>query len=105
MQLATWVAQTAPEFPDQVTTSSLLQNLVYASGTVGAIVILAGLMLVDVGGVRRVNVFAAAAEKFTSRVHLWRHRMLPVPGHCLSKRFLAHRYTRHWRLSSPVQFW
>jgi ammonia channel protein AmtB len=64
MQLATWVAQTAPEFPDQVTTSSLLQNLVYASGTVGAIVILAGLMLVDVGGVRRVNVFAAAAEKF-----------------------------------------
>jgi len=65
MQLATWVSQAAPQFPDQVTTSTLLQNLVYASGTVGAIIILAGLMLVDVGGVRRVNVFAAAAEKLT----------------------------------------
>ena len=63
MQLAMWLAQAAPQFPEQVTTSSLLQNVVYASGTVGAIVILAGLMLVDVGGVRRVNVFAAAAEK------------------------------------------
>jgi ammonia channel protein AmtB len=64
MQLAAWLAQATPQFPDQVTTNSLLQNLIYASGTVGAIVILAGLMLVDVGGVRRVNVFAAAAEKF-----------------------------------------
>ncbi len=66
MQLAAWLAQAAPQFPDQVTTSTLsspLQNVVYASGTVGAIIILAGLMLVDVGGVRRVNVFAAAAEK------------------------------------------
>ena len=63
MQLALWLAQATPEFPEQVTTNSLLQNVVYASGTVGAIVILAGLMLVDVGGVRRVNVFAAAAEK------------------------------------------
>jgi ammonia channel protein AmtB len=63
MQLAGWLAQAAPQFPDQVTTSTLLQNVVYASGTVGAIVILAGLMLVDVGGVRRVNVFAAAVEK------------------------------------------
>ena len=63
MQLAMWLAQATPQFPEQVTTSTLLQNVVYASGTVGAIVILAGLMLVDVGGVRRVNVFAAAAEK------------------------------------------
>jgi ammonia channel protein AmtB len=63
MQLATWLAQATPEFPAQVTTSSLVQNVVYASGTVGALVILAGLMLVDVGGVRRVNVFAAAVEK------------------------------------------
>ena len=63
MQLAAWLAQATPQFPEQVTTSTLLQNVVYASGTVGAIVILAGLMLVDVGGVRRVNVFAAAAEK------------------------------------------
>ena len=63
MQLAAWLAQSTPQFPDQVTTNSLLQNVVYASGTVSALVILAGLMLVDVGGVRRVNVFAAAAEK------------------------------------------
>ena len=63
MELATWLAQAVPEFPDQVTTNSLLQNLIYASGTVGAIMILAGLLMVDVGGVRRVNVFAAAIEK------------------------------------------
>ncbi len=63
MQLATWLAQAAPEFPEQVTTNSLLQNLVYASGTVGALMILAGLLMVDTGGVRRVNVFAAAIEK------------------------------------------
>lgn len=60
MHLASVLAQ---QFPDQVTTNSLLQNLVYASGTVGAIVLLAGLILVDLGGVRRVNVFASAAEK------------------------------------------
>ncbi len=63
MQLAAWVAQATPQFPDQVTTNSLLQNVVYASGTVGAIMILAGLLMVDTGGVRRVNVFAAAIEK------------------------------------------
>ncbi|MCS7006014.1 MAG: ammonium transporter [Thermoleophilia bacterium] len=57
------VAQATPRFPEQVTTDSLVQNLVYASGTVGALVILAGLILVDLGGVRRVNVFAAAIEK------------------------------------------
>jgi ammonia channel protein AmtB len=63
MQLAMWLAQATPQFPDQVTTNSLVQNLTYASGTVGAIMILAGLLMVDVGGVRRVNVFAAAIEK------------------------------------------
>src|ERR687895_240316 len=57
------LAQAGPQFPEQVTTNSLLQNLVYASGTVGALMILAGLLMVDVGGVRRVNVFAAAIEK------------------------------------------
>jgi Amt family ammonium transporter len=63
MQLASLLAQAAPEFPEQVTTNSLVQNVVYASGTVGAIMILAGLLLVDTGGVRRVNVFAATIEK------------------------------------------
>jgi ammonia channel protein AmtB len=62
--MSTWVlAQATPAFPDQVTTNSLVQNVVYASGTVGALVILAGLLLVDLGGVRRVNVFAATIEK------------------------------------------
>jgi ammonia channel protein AmtB len=63
MQLAVWLAQAEPQFPEQVTTNSLLQNLVYASGTVGAIMILAGLVMVDSGGVRRVNIFTAAIEK------------------------------------------
>ncbi|HUF01306.1 MAG TPA: hypothetical protein VMN35_02685 [Gaiellaceae bacterium] len=63
MSLASFLAQTTPEFPEQVTTNSLVQNLVYASGTVGALVILGGLLLVDLGGVRRVNVFAATIEK------------------------------------------
>ena len=49
MQLATWLAQAEPQFPEQVTTNSLLQNLVYASGTVGALMILAGLLMVDTG--------------------------------------------------------
>lgn len=61
--LAGVLAQATPRFPEQVTTDSLVQNLVYASGTVGALVILAGLILVDLGGVRRVNVFAASIEK------------------------------------------
>ncbi|MFO7573468.1 MAG: hypothetical protein R6W48_12840 [Gaiellaceae bacterium] len=63
MQLASLLAQSTPQFPEQVTTNSLIQNLVYASGTVGALVIVAGLILVDLGGVRRVNVFAASVEK------------------------------------------
>jgi ammonia channel protein AmtB len=63
MSFASLLAQTAPQFPDQVTTNSLVQNVVYASGTVGALVILAGLLAVDLGGVRRVNVFAATIEK------------------------------------------
>ena len=63
MLILTLLAQATPEFPEQVTTNSLVQNLVYASGTVGALIILAGLLLVDLGGVRRVNVFAATIEK------------------------------------------
>ena len=56
-------AQIEPAFPDQVTTNSLVQNLVYASGTVGALIIFAGLLLVDMGGVRRMNIFGATVEK------------------------------------------
>src|SRR5918992_149411 len=56
-------AQAGEAFPEQVTTNSLAQNIVYVSGTVGALVILAGLLLVDVGGVRRVNQFNTVIEK------------------------------------------
>jgi ammonia channel protein AmtB len=53
----------AQVFPEQVTTNSLAQNIVYATGTVGALSIFAGLLLVDLGGVRRVNVFDAMIQK------------------------------------------
>lgn len=56
-------AQGPQIFSEQVTTNQLVQNLVYALGTVGALFILGGLMLVDLGGVRRVNVFTSAIEK------------------------------------------
>jgi ammonium transporter, Amt family len=56
-------AQAQDVFPEQVTTNSLAQNIVYVSGTVGALVILAGLLLVDVGGVRRVNQFDSVIQK------------------------------------------
>lgn len=52
-----------PPFPDQVSTNSLVQNLVYASGTVGALFIVIGLLLVDMGDIRRVNVFDSVIQK------------------------------------------
>jgi NitT/TauT family transport system permease protein len=55
--------QTGEIFADQVTNASLTQNLVYATGTVGAIVVLAGLLMIDAGGVRRRNIATATAEK------------------------------------------
>ncbi len=51
------------QFADQVTLSSLVQNLVYASGTVGAIFVVVGLLLIDAGMVRRRNLFNATIEK------------------------------------------
>ena len=50
-------------FAEQVTNGQLLQNLLYASGTVGAILVVVGLIMVDTGGVRRRNVFNATIEK------------------------------------------
>jgi ammonia channel protein AmtB len=61
--LSTVFAQAGDVFPEQVTTNSLAQNIVYVSGTVGALVILAGLLLVDMGGVRRVNQFDSVIQK------------------------------------------
>jgi Amt family ammonium transporter len=60
--ISTLIAQAGP-IPEQLTTNSLAQNIVYASGTVGALVILAGLLMVDIGGVRRVNVFDTVIQK------------------------------------------
>ena len=50
-------------FAEQVSLGMLVQNLVYASGTVGAIFVVIGLMLIDVGGVRRRNIFNATIDK------------------------------------------
>lgn len=58
----TFLAQAEP-FAEQVTTNQLAQNIVYAVGTVGALSILAGLLLVDMGGVRRVNQFDSTIQK------------------------------------------
>jgi Amt family ammonium transporter len=60
--MPSWFAQ-ADIFPEQVTTNSLAQNIIYVSGTMGALVILAGLLLVDIGGVRRSNVFDSVIQK------------------------------------------
>jgi len=50
-------------FAEQVTLTQLVQNLLYASGTVGAIFVVVGLLLIDAGGVRRRNSFNATIEK------------------------------------------
>ena len=60
--LTTLIAQ-GQVFPEQVTTGQLAQNIVYAVGTVGALSIVSGLLLVDMGGVRRVNQFDSAIQK------------------------------------------
>ena len=57
------LAQAGDIFPEQVTTNQLLQNVVYASGTVGALMVVVGLVMLDAGGVRRPNVFNATIEK------------------------------------------
>ena len=49
-------------FAEQVSLGMLVQNLVYASGIYQG-GIYQGLMLIDVGGVRRRNIFNATIEK------------------------------------------
>ena len=61
--ISTFLAQAGQIVSENVTTNSLAQNIVYASGTLGALVILAGLLLVDIGGVRRVNLFDTVIQK------------------------------------------
>lgn len=50
-------------FADQFTLNSLVQNLVYASGTVGAIMVVVGLLMIDAGTTRRKSLFNSTIEK------------------------------------------
>jgi len=50
-------------FPDQVSTDRFAQNLLYIVGAAAALVFMAGLMLVDVGTVRRRNVLDVASQR------------------------------------------
>jgi len=50
-------------YAGQVTLNSLVQNLLYASGTVGAILVVVGLLLIDAGTARRKNLFNSTIEK------------------------------------------
>ena len=53
----------ATQFAEQVTLSQLVQNLVYASGVVGAIFVVVGLLLIDIGGTRTQHSFNSGIEK------------------------------------------
>ncbi|WP_424987212.1 hypothetical protein [Microbulbifer sp. S227A] len=50
-------------YAEQVTLNSLVQNLLYASGTVGAILVVVGLLMIDAGTARRKNLFNSTIEK------------------------------------------
>lgn len=50
-------------FAEQVSLSQLVQNVVYASGAVGAILVVVGLLLIDAGTARRRNLFNSTIEK------------------------------------------
>ena len=50
-------------FAQQVTLNSLVQNILYASGIVGAILVVVGLLLIDAGTARRRNLFNSTIEK------------------------------------------
>ncbi|MFT5662018.1 MAG: Amt family ammonium transporter [Sulfurimonas sp.] len=55
--------ETATVFAEQVSVGQLLQNLVYASGVVGAIFVVVGLLLIDIGGTRTQHSFNSGIEK------------------------------------------
>jgi ammonia channel protein AmtB len=50
-------------FADQVSVAQLVQNLIYASGVVGAIFVVVGLLLIDIGGTRTQHSFNSGIEK------------------------------------------
>lgn len=55
--------KTVTLFADQVTLNSLVQNLIYASGTVGAILVVVGLLLIDAGTTRSNSLYNSTVEK------------------------------------------
>jgi ammonia channel protein AmtB len=50
-------------FPEQLSTDQFAQNVLYTVGILACFMVLVGLILVDVGGVRRVNVLDNAIQK------------------------------------------
>jgi len=55
--------ETVGLFAAQVNLNSLVQNVIYASGTVGAIFVVVGLLLIDAGTTRRKSLFNSTIEK------------------------------------------
>jgi ammonia channel protein AmtB len=60
---ATMEGATVALYAGQVTLNSLVQNLVYASGTVGALLVVVGFLLIDAGTTRRKSLFNSTIEK------------------------------------------
>jgi ammonium transporter, Amt family len=50
-------------FPEQITTDKFAQNLMYIVGAAAALVFMAGLMMVDIGTVRRKNVLDVTVQR------------------------------------------
>ncbi len=55
--------ETTAVYAEQVSLNSLVQNILYASGTVGAILVVVGLLMIDAGTARRKNLFNSTIEK------------------------------------------
>lgn len=55
--------ETVTVFADQVTLNSLVQNLIYGSGAVGALMVVAGLLMIDAGTTRSANLYNSTIEK------------------------------------------
>lgn len=56
-------SQTVGFFAEQVNLSALVQNHIYTSGIVGAILVVVGLLLIDAGTTRRKSLFNSTIEK------------------------------------------
>ena len=55
--------RTTAFFADQVSLDQVVQNLIYASGTVGALMVVAGLLMIDAGTTRSANLYNSTIEK------------------------------------------